>query len=68
MQVIKRTSPFTGKVNEMKMNVTLAEIEEWQHGDRTIQEMLPNLSVDEREFLITGITPAEWDKYVLGED
>lgn len=66
MQIIKRTSPFTGRINEMKMDVTLTEIAEWQHGSRPIQEMLPKLSVDEREFLMTGITPAEWDKYMMG--
>jgi len=61
MQMIERTSPFTGLKNKMKMDVTLTQIEEWKKGTRPIQEMLPNLSPDEREFLMTGITPEEWE-------
>jgi len=26
-----------------------------------IQDAMPNVSVDEREFIMTGITPEEWD-------
>ena len=61
MQIIERTSPFTGIKHKMKMDVTLTQIEEWKKGTRPIQEMLPHLSPDEREFLMTGITPEEWE-------
>ena len=33
----------------------------WQSG-MLIQVALPNLSPDDREFLISGMTPAEWDQ------
>ena len=33
----------------------------WQSGT-LIQVALPNLSPDDREFLISGMTPAEWDQ------
>jgi len=26
-----------------------------------VQEFFPNLSADDREFLLTGITPKEWE-------
>jgi hypothetical protein len=27
-----------------------------------IQDAMPNLSADEREFIMTGMTPADWEK------
>ena len=33
----------------------------WQSGT-LIQVALPNLSPDDREFLMSGITPAAWDQ------
>lgn len=33
---------------------------EWINGG-LIQDVMPQLSADEREFLITGTTPAEWN-------
>lgn len=57
---IKRTSPFTGKVHEMDIDVTPEQLYDWQHGT-LIQNAMPNLTPDEREFIMTGITPAEWN-------
>ena len=56
---ILRTSNFTGKENCMDLNVSKAQIEAWQNGE-IIQNVMPNLSRDEREFLISGSTPEEW--------
>lgn len=36
-------------------------IKKWDQG-LLIQEALEFLSADEREFLLTGLTPDEWDK------
>jgi len=58
---ITRTSPFTGKLNTREINVTEAQLEAWQ-GGQLIQEAMPHLSADDREFIKTGITPEEWDK------
>jgi hypothetical protein len=35
---------------------------QWKEGQGLIQEMLPELNADEREFLITGMLPEEWDE------
>ncbi len=32
-----------------------------------IQDAFPELSADDREFLLTGITPEEWDRAFGGE-
>ena len=29
---------------------------------RMVQDRFPNMSADDREFLMTGITPTEWNK------
>lgn len=34
----------------------------WQNGGMLIQEAFPYLTNDEREFLLTGIVPQEWDE------
>lgn len=39
--------------------------QEWRTG-ALIQNVFPELSSDEREFLISGTTPAEWNK-LFGE-
>lgn len=39
----------------------------WQAGEY-IQRALTTLTADEREFLLTGMTPAEWDAAFPEED
>lgn len=56
---ITRKSPFTGTVNTMDIDVTDVQIERWKSGT-LIQNAMPNISADEREFIMTGITPEEW--------
>ena len=60
LQTIVRTSPFTGKRNEMQIRVDLDDIAKWKAGE-LIQVALPYLTADEREFIKTGITPEEWE-------
>ena len=40
---------------------------EWKEG-KLIQEAMPQLSKDEREILMTGYTPSEWDGLFKGDD
>ena len=58
--LITRTSPFSGNTNSMEIEVTQEQLSSWESGV-LIQNAMPNLSADEREFIMTGITPAEWD-------
>ena len=60
----KRTSTHSGKENEMlfthvSVNQFKRDYERWQSGV-LIQEAFPYLSDEEREFIISGITPEEW--------
>lgn len=57
--LIKRRSMLSGIEREMDLNVTEEQIRLWQSGT-LIQVAMPQLSMDEREFIKTGITKEEW--------
>ena len=59
---IIRTSPFSGETNTMHITLNLGDYQEWQMGNRHIQNAMPYLTADEREFIMTGITPEEWEE------
>ena len=58
--LIERESPLSGNKNRMDIPVTLAQIAAWKGGE-LIQRAMQNLTPDEREFLMTGITADEWE-------
>ena len=39
----------------------------FQEGSPLVQNAFPDLNVDQREFLVSGITPTEWNN-IFGED
>lgn len=51
---------ISGYTRSMDLDVTEAELNVWKSGTN-IQDAMPNLSANEREFIMTGITPEEWD-------
>ena len=62
---VTRISPLTGNVNKMYLDITQEQVAEWNapaQERRLIQDIFPNLNDDEREFIITGYTPADWRK------
>lgn len=63
---ITRTSRLTGITRTREMDVTQQEINNWV-GGMVIQRAMPHLSDDDREFIMTGITPDEWDE-AFGDD
>jgi len=67
MQIIRK-SPISGKVNTLEIAVTPEQIYAWQNGNGLIQEIMPDLTDDEREFIMTGITAEEWDAAFSDED
>jgi len=58
---VVRYSPFSGKWHKATLRMTRRNLAQWLDGE-LIQDVFPNLATDEREFLITGITPAEWEE------
>lgn len=59
--LIKRTSPFSGKIHVMDIPVTQAQLDAW-HSGAMIQNAMPRLTPDQREFIKTGITAEEWEE------
>lgn len=64
--VITNRSQLTGVEHTRKINVSAKQIELWE-GGALIQDVMPHLSDEDREFLMTGITPEEWDAH-FGEE
>ena len=65
--VVKAQSALSGRISSMVLEVTMAQLCAWAVEGRPIQEAMPNLTPEEREFLITGIRSDEWDA-MLSED
>ena len=61
--LVHNRSQISGDINTMDLNVTSEQITMWQEGG-LIQHVMPLLSPEEREFLMTGITPAEWSEEI----
>lgn len=59
---ITKASRISGTVSTMDLDITSEQLARIEAGIELIQNIVPHLSSDEREFLITGITPQEWDK------
>ena len=63
---ITRVSMISKKENTLDLDVTVRQIEAWRCG-MLIQDAMPNLTSDEREFIVSGITKDEWDN-LMEED
>jgi hypothetical protein len=64
---ITRISSYSGKVYTFDINVTEEQIKRWRSGE-LIQNVMPELTAWEREFLITGMTQDEWDEMSKEEE
>ena len=58
---IERTSAQSGITRTLDLDVTLEEYASWRGGE-LIQNAMPRLNADEREFIMTGITAQKWEK------
>lgn len=47
---------------EYSVSIPLVAYMTWRHGKELIQTVFPEMSQEDREFLISGTTPAEWEK------
>lgn len=45
----------------MEINITKTQLKNWKNGELA-QNAFPNISADEREFIMTGLTPSDWEK------
>jgi hypothetical protein len=58
--LITRTSLLTGNTNTFEIPVKEYQLDLWNKG-MLIQDAMPQLSPEAREFIMSGITPQEWD-------
>lgn len=65
--LIERSSQITGKLSSMELDVTVDQLERWENGE-LVQNVMPHLTPEEREFILTGITADEWDDTFAGEE
>jgi hypothetical protein len=59
--VFKR-SLLSGKMYIGKFNLTKEQYDAWHIKGQMIQNAMPHLTKDEREFFLSGSTPTEWDE------
>jgi len=58
---IKRKSVITGIERTRSIPVNPDDYIAWQSGLGSIQDLMPYLIDNDREFILSGITPEEWD-------
>ena len=66
--LVQKKSMISGRVNSMLLPTTQGKIEYWIESGKLIQDVMPDLSDDHREFLMSGITPREWNDMCGDED
>ena len=64
--IVTRKSILTGIVHTRLLDITEEQVESWKMGT-LIQDAMPQLSAADREFVVNGITDAEW-RQVFGEE
>jgi hypothetical protein len=60
--IITKVSMLSKIERSLDLDVTAEEMEAWKSG-MLIQDAMPRLTTDEREFMMTGITAEEWEKH-----
>jgi hypothetical protein len=69
---VKQTTPMGMRQIERKMTIPVSyeRILAWATGvdKRMVQDAFPELNADQREFLLTGILPDEWDALFGGTE
>lgn len=67
--LVTLTSQLTGVTHSREIDVDALALLAYMDGidTRPVQAVFPHLTAEDREFLITGITPDEWDS-VFGDE
>ena len=59
--LVKRKSSITGKVTEIDLPITQSQLEQYELGNELIQDVFPELTPPQREFIKTGVSESEWN-------
>lgn len=60
--LITRISPWSGKSNSRDLPVTQEQMDRFARRETVIQNIFPNLSAGDREFILSGYTEDDWDE------
>lgn len=69
--IITKRSMISGNIHDMDIPLTEEQYEEGLNNKANgalIQDAFPTLTDEQREFILTGITPEEWDATFPEED
>jgi|TARA_R100000963_G_scaffold441_2_gene593 hypothetical protein len=64
--LLERTSMISNKTTTMELPITNEQLNRWEQGE-LIQNVFPDLTPDQREFIMTGITGEEWKEEMTNE-
>lgn len=67
MQLTRR-SLYSGCIHTLELPITEEELKAWQESGQMIQQFFPQLTDDEREFILSGMTPEEWEEAFPEDD
>ena len=62
--IVKRKSLCSGIEREIDLPITRAQMDAFSDGV-LVQDAFPHLTNEQREFILTGITPDEWSYAVV---
>ena len=65
--LIKRKSVISGVERVRNIPVNPEHYALWEGGYGSIQDIMPYLNDNDREFILSGITPQEWDEMFSSE-
>lgn len=65
--LVTKKSILSGNESTMELDITQEQLAMYETGQYNIQEIFPEFTPDQREFLISGITAEEWDN-TFGEE
>jgi hypothetical protein len=65
---VTRTSIFTKRRNTMVLPIKAADYIRYRDGGGLVQDIFPDLNAEQREFLMSGATQAEWDNIFDSSD
>ena len=66
--IVKRKSVLSGIERARDIPANPEDMLLWETGAVNIQDAMPYLNDDDREFILTGITQEEWDKAFSNAD
>lgn len=65
---VTRQSDLTRATNTQDLPITEQQLRDWLDGSQLIQQVMPHLTTEQREFLMSGATQEEWTAVFGGGD